>query len=168
MIFCFVQTLKYIVHCWFNIGDFVLFFNSWVSWSGYTLNVFLQGRQLLFGFTPHEPPCEKESTLKERICSHGEQIISFSSRSIFRENANHMIDLSTLKVYLFSACLHVAVNGNHGKILAITKTCLYNFDPFKPHFCIVKLCLQGYILFSYFCSKHRLWVLVRTASSRRF
>ena len=24
------------------------------------------------------------------------------------------------------------------------------------------------ILFSYFCSKHRLWVLVRTASARRF
>ena len=30
---------------------------------------------------------------------------------------------------------------------AITKTCLYNVDPLKPHFYIVKLSLQGYILF---------------------
>ena len=28
--------------------------------------------------------------------------------------------------------------------------------------------LQGYTLFFIFCSKHRLWVLVRTASARRF
>ena len=46
----------------------------------------------------------------------------------------------------------------------ITKTCLYNFDPIKPHFYIVKLGFTGvYIIFSYFCSKHWLWVLVRTA-----
>ena len=48
----------------------------------------------------------------------------------------------------------------------ITKTYLYNFDPFKPHFYIVKLGFTGvYIIFFYFCSKHRLWVLVRTAPS---
>ena len=29
----------------------------------------------------------------------------------------------------------------------ISKTCLYNIDPFKPHFYIVKLGLQGYTLF---------------------
>ena len=30
----------------------------------------------------------------------------------------------------------------------IAKTCLYNFDPFKPHFCIVKLGFTGvYIIF---------------------
>ena len=43
------------------------------------------------------------------------------------------------------------------------KTCPYNIDPLKPHFYIVKLGFKGaYIIFSYFCSKHRLWVLVRT------
>ena len=32
--------------------------------------------------------------------------------------------------------------------------CLYNFDPLKPHFYIVKLDFTGvYITFSYFCSK---------------
>ena len=35
----------------------------------------------------------------------------------------------------------------------ITKTCLYNFDPRKPHFYIVKLGFtRVYIIFSYFCS----------------
>ena len=51
----------------------------------------------------------------------------------------------------------------------ITKTCLYNFDPLKPHFYIVKLGFTGvYIIFLISAQKHRLWVLVRTASSRRF
>ena len=71
----------------------------------------------------------------------------------------------------------------------ITKTRLYDFDPLKPHFYVVKLGFTGvYIIFlisaqklgcgyslepprrggSNGCSKHRLWVLVRTASPRRF
>ena len=51
----------------------------------------------------------------------------------------------------------------------ITKTYLYNFDPLKPHFYIVKLGFKGvYIIFLISTQKHRLWVLVRTASSRRF
>ena len=40
----------------------------------------------------------------------------------------------------------------------ITKTCLYNFDPLKPHFYIVKLELTGvYIIFLISAQKHRLW-----------
>ena len=51
----------------------------------------------------------------------------------------------------------------------ITKTCLYNVDPLKPHFYIVKLGFTGvYIIFLISAQKHRLWVLVRTASLRRF
>ena len=47
----------------------------------------------------------------------------------------------------------------------ITKTYLYNSDPLKPHFYIVKLGFTGvYIIFLIFAQKHRLWVLVRTAS----
>ena len=53
--------------------------------------------------------------------------------------------------------------------LRITKTCLYNFDPLKPHFYIVKLGFTGvYIIFLISAQKHRLWVLVRTASPRRY
>ena len=51
----------------------------------------------------------------------------------------------------------------------ITKTCLYNVDPLKPHFSIAKLGFTGvYIIFLISAQKHRLWVLVRTASPRRF
>ena len=42
--------------------------------------------------------------------------------------------------------------------LHITKTCLYNFDPLKPHFYIVKLGFTGvYIIFLISAQKHRLW-----------
>ena len=51
----------------------------------------------------------------------------------------------------------------------ITKTCLYDIDPLKPHFYIVKLGLTGvYVIFLISAQKHRLWVLVRTASLRQF
>ena len=51
----------------------------------------------------------------------------------------------------------------------ITKTHLYNFDPLKPHFCIVKLGFAGvYIIFLISAQKHRLWVFIRTASLRLF
>ena len=36
----------------------------------------------------------------------------------------------------------------------ITKTCLCNFDPLKPHFCIVKRGLQGYTLLFLFLLKN--------------
>ena len=51
----------------------------------------------------------------------------------------------------------------------ITKTYLYNFDPLKPHFHIVKLGFTGvYIIFLISAQKHILWVPVRTALARRF
>ena len=50
-------------------------------------------------------------------------------------------------------------------IIFITKTCLYKFDPLKPHFYIVKLGLTGvYIILLIVAQNHRLWILVRTAS----
>ena len=46
----------------------------------------------------------------------------------------------------------------------ITKTCLINFDPHKPHFNIVKLGFIGlYSIFLISAPKHRLLVLIRTA-----
>ena len=51
----------------------------------------------------------------------------------------------------------------------IAKTSLYNVDPLKPQFYIVKLGFTGvYIIFLISAQKHRLRVLVRTASPRRF
>ena len=44
--------------------------------------------------------------------------------------------------------------------MIITKTCLYNFDPLKTHFYIVKPGFTGvYIIFLISAQKHRLWVL---------
>ena len=39
-----------------------------------------------------------------------------------------------------------------------------NVDPLTPHFYIKNWGLQGYSFFHIFVLKHRLWVLVRTAS----
>ena len=61
------------------------------------------------------------------------------------------------------------VDGNCTFVICITKTCLYNSDPLKPHFYIVKLGFRGVsIIFLILLEKHRFWVLIRTASPRRF
>ena len=55
--------------------------------------------------------------------------------------------------------------GYHFFVVHITKSYLYNFDLFKPHFYIVKLqSTVVYIIFLISAQKHRLWVLIRTAS----
>ena len=54
-------------------------------------------------------------------------------------------------------------------MIFILKTRLYNFEPLKPHFYKVKLGFTGvYIIFLISAQRHRLWVLVRTASPGRF
>ena len=67
-----------------------------------------------------------------------------------------------------SVCVDVqATLGRCGS--CITKTHIYNFDRLKPHFYIVKLGFTGvYIIFLISAQKHRLLVLVRTASTRQF
>ena len=73
---------------------------------------------------------------------------------------------NTTCIFFMIICL---VNSIQLNSEVITKTCLYNVDPPKPHFYIVKLGFTGvYIIFLSFVKKHRLWVLVRTASPRRF
>ena len=62
-----------------------------------------------------------------------------------------------------------SIGGAQVNSWIITKTCLYNFDPRKPLFYIIKLGFTGvYIIFLVSAQKHRLWVIVRTASARRF
>ena len=47
--------------------------------------------------------------------------------------------------------------------VCISKTCLYNFDPLKPHFYIVKLGFTGvYIIFLISAQKHSEAVLTST------
>ena len=66
--------------------------------------------------------------------------------------------VNLIKTYNFAALFNCTTDP-------ITKTYLYNFDPLKPHFYIAKLGFTGvYIIFLIFAQKHRLWILVRTAS----
>ena len=61
----------------------------------------------------------------------------------------------------------VAIRGSGMGV--ITKTCLYNFDPLQLDFYTVKLGFtEVYIIFLISAQKHKLCVLVRTASARRF
>ena len=54
------------------------------------------------------------------------------------------------------------------KTAANTKTYLYNFDPLKPHFYIVKLGFTGVdIIFLISAEKQRLWVLTICVLSRK-
>ena len=73
---------------------------------------------------------------------------------------------ASLRVRIVSSeTLAVAkVSGGQGELQPnITKTYL------KPHFYRVKLGFTGvYIIFLISAQKHRLWVLFRTASARRF
>ena len=43
-------------------------------------------------------------------------------------------------------------------------TCPCNLGPFTSQFYVVRLGFTGVTFFSYFCSNHSSWVLVRTAS----
>ena len=77
--------------------------------------------------------------------------------------ANMFLMISCIRV------LYVYCILSYGGTLSITKPRLYNFDPLQPYFYIVKLRFTGvYIIFLISAQKHRLWVLVRTASARRF
>ena len=53
-------------------------------------------------------------------------------------------------------------------LVASRKHAYIILTPFNPLLCSKTGVYRGIHYFSYFCSKHRLWVLVRTASSRRF
>ena len=77
-------------------------------------------------------------------------------------NCDFLIIFSETEKSIGSPC-YVLLYGlgilNDNVTQCITKTCLYNFDPLKPHFYIVKLGFTGvYIIFLISAQKHRLWV----------
>ena len=83
----------------------------------------------------------------------------------------HLTEQNIFESATITFVLHIMTPGNSisYKCARITETCLYNFDPLKPHFYIVKLGFTGVdIIFLISAQKHSLWALVRTASPRRF
>ena len=86
---------------------------------------------------------------------------------LWQKKKNEMLQVKYVLQAYADSDGHDKTARDHG--IHITKTCLYNTDPLKTHFYIVKLGFTGvYIIFLIPAQKHRLWVLVRTASSRRF
>ena len=94
----------------------------------------------------------------------GRKLSLWGQQSLWSDCRNAMADLSLRWANMSEGTL-----GFIFSLISSSKTCLYNIDPLKPHFYIVKLGFTGvYIMFLISAQKHRLWVLVRTASPRRF
>ena len=91
---------------------------------------------------------------------------------VYLLNTNMTCMISSPHIHMFtiiSSDWPITLCSSSSFFLSITKTCLYNFDPRKPQFYIIKLGFTGvYIIFLVCVQKHRLWVIVRTASPRRF
>ena len=94
--------------------------------------------------------------------------------SFFLEKKNKLLLLpfsyNTVLLGLYSntiMCHFFTLNGLSPMIrFGITSIYLYNFDPLKPHFYIVKLGFTGvYIFVLISAQKHKLWVIFRTSSA---
>ena len=96
----------------------------------------------------------------------------FSERSSFKAkndcSCSTFISTYTQQAFYFNLCRTVSYRPDRIALGPITKTRLYNFDPLKPHFYIVKLGFTRVYIIFLISDKKRLWVLVRTASPRRF
>ena len=94
--------------------------------------------------------------------------------NVFNKYSAHNILITLLRCTELIESIGGIANKFHEKgiyiiklriMLNITKICLYDFDPLKPHFYIVKLGFTGvYIIFLISAQKYRLRVFVRTAS----
>ena len=104
------------------------------------------------------------STLTDKNLLLWEQFFSYFSRPRFIRVRQFW------QSYRLLESISIPLKNRHSScsVIIIAETRIYNTDPLKPHFYIVKLGFTGvYIIFLSFAQKHRLWVLVRTASSRQ-
>ena len=93
------------------------------------------------------------------MCSLWQEMLPFRADAFPYENRNANWKTQIGNRITFGKILPNVPNLN----LCITKTCLYNFDPLKPHFCIKNWGLQGYTLFFSFLLKN-----IDCGYSRRF
>ena len=104
--------------------------------------------------------------LRENICC--EYSLEAPRRGASNEYPQHMFSWRNKRKYQYNSVENEPNIWSYA-YFSIRKTCLYHFDPLKPHFYIVKLGFTGvYIIFLIFDQKHKFWVLVRTATPRRF
>ena len=103
-----------------------------------------------------------------KFCTNIEYELLYCVKENHQPYAYHSLSLSIFSVspinfYVteFSAPIRARLPSRKYTYISLT--------PLNPTFIYIKLGFTGvYIIFSYFCSKHRLWVFVRTASPRRF
>ena len=98
-------------------------------------------------------PSETRSTLKSKNCS------SFR-RDLFSEG--HGMQVGSKKVREVICLIKMAENLPHYENTPMQICRKFHLQKKLKNF------RQKPLIFSYFCSKHRLWVLVRTALARRF
>ena len=80
------------------------------------------------------------------------QIVSYWDN--LHEMSKSFFPVKIKKIIQNVICWNFQGRVNKLRKIATKKKYLYNLDPFKPHFYIVKLGFRGvYIIFSYFCSK---------------
>ena len=120
-------------------------------------------------------PTEKRSTLKEKnllpkgVVLKGKNLLPFGANFFFFFLFIISPAFSERRKNNFDRVLSLVRNGVLSGLNNITKTCLYNFDPLKPHFYKVKLGFTGvYIIFLISAQKHGLWVLVSRGGSNKY
>ena len=173
----FVQTVKFdqfiiivlnihlydnrlVIRLWQNMFKVtVCVANEWTDFQWHTLI----SQSIRKGYETETPQSrsETETELKKR---EAEDFKKYSVYAVFQSHfygtlGKNLLVYTVLRIkYCYKSCAPY-----------ITKTCLYNIDRLKPHYYIAKLGFTGvYIIFLISAQKHRLWVLVRTASPRRF
>ena len=121
-------------------------------------------------FVSHHVPSNTNTKLiSSRGCHNNLTLINYT---LWLNVSADILKLSSFFFFFFfflSIEIKNSLSQRASRDINITKTCLYNFEPIKPHFYIIKLEFTGvYIIFLISAKKHILWVLVRTASPRRF
>ena len=167
------RHLKYIFFCFAEsrLYDFMQMVSSWET-------ICMKCQILFSAKKKKKKKKRKEIICRESICMKCQRLLSGTGKQILTFHADHFHEMS--KLILCQKKRNKNILGDllyeiskltfwNWKIGFITKTRLYSFDPLKPHFNTGKLGFTGvYIIFLISAQKHRLWVLVRTASPRRF
>ena len=91
-------------------------------------------------------------------CGSFEGIVLFYQAKKKKKKKKKKKNQCSVILSLSKAKAKILHKPGHVILTCITKICLYNYDPLKPHFYIVKLGFTGVdIIFLISAQKHRLW-----------
>ena len=134
-------------HCFVNLSSFTFTF-----YTPYKVLITLLIVETRICLLTTLQPLSRNKTChdgQKSVTTRGQLTLSMRSLKIELEMSRKSLSIFT---YMFTPYAYITSY--------ITKTYLYDFDPLKPRFYIVKLGFTwGTHYFCYFCSKHRLWLL---------